>query len=212
MTEKKKSRYHKNVCSDCNRFIEIRNQKLNLCKTCLRKYKQLQAPKIPCADGCGTIIPSIDRHGRPCKFKKGHERRIKSRGLPDGKTMSSKGYINRRNPNHKFATKKGVVRDHRLSYEEYYNVCLLPWSVIHHIDGDITNNHWSNLQAFFSNSIHMSETYSKDTSDRYCSDCGSNETYINKKGVKVWNEIYKNIWLCKKCYDGYYHWLKKSFS
>ena len=210
MTEDRKSKYHKNVCSDCNRFIEIRNQKLNLCKTCLRRYKQLQAPKIYCADGCGQLIPSIDRHGRPCKYKIGHGNRTISKGLPDGKSMSSKGYINSKDPSHKFATKRGVVRDHRLSYEEYNKCCLLPWSVVHHKDGDKTNNGGSNLEAFFSNGKHMRETYRKDTSGRFCADCGTNNTKKNKKGVKIWYEIYMSIWLCKKCGDRFFYLLRKS--
>ena len=188
--------------------MQIRHEKLNLCKACLMRYRQEQAPKIYCADGCGELIPNIDSDGKPRKYLKGHKKRIKSRGLPKGKKLNPNGYILVFKPNHPFSNLDGYVLEHRLVYEEYHNVCLLPWTDIHHKNKNIKDNKIENLQAM-SKSQHQSITHIKDTSDRYCSDCGSNETYINEKNIKVWSEIYENIWLCQNCYARYYYWLKK---
>lgn len=34
---------------------------------------------------------------------------------------------------------------HRYNWEDFHKACLLPWSIVHHIDGDIHNNDPSNL-------------------------------------------------------------------
>lgn len=50
--------------------------------------------------------------------------------------------------------KKGYVREHRLSMARYLNRCLSNKEVVHHIDGDITNNSISNLKLFSETGEH----------------------------------------------------------
>ena len=61
-------------------------------------------------------------------------------------------------------------RLHRLIYEDYYKVTLLPWTHIHHIDGNKLNNDISNLEAMFGN-VHNSEHQK-----------GKNNSMYGKKG------------------------------
>ena len=49
---------------------------------------------------------------------------------------------------------------HRLVYEDYYNICLLPTTHIHHIDGNKKNNHIDNLRMMSKSDhhkLHISE-------------------------------------------------------
>lgn len=48
---------------------------------------------------------------------------------------------------HPFPLVGGYVREHRLIYEEIHKCHLLPWAVIHHLDGDRSNNSPDNLVA-----------------------------------------------------------------
>ena len=43
--------------------------------------------------------------------------------------------------------KRKPTKKHRKIYEDYYQVCLLPYIEIHHKDGNHDNNHIDNLQA-----------------------------------------------------------------
>ena len=62
-------------------------------------------------------------------------------------------------PNHPNGTKHGnYVAEHRLVMEKKLGRYLKPTEVVDHIDGDITNNHPSNLRVFASNGEHLSET------------------------------------------------------
>lgn len=42
--------------------------------------------------------------------------------------------------------KRKTTKIHRRIYEDYYQICLLPYIEIHHIDGNHENNHIDNLQ------------------------------------------------------------------
>jgi HNH endonuclease/NUMOD3 motif len=48
---------------------------------------------------------------------------------------------------HPFFPVGGYVREHRRIYEEIHKCTLLPWGVVHHIDGDRGNNDPDNLVA-----------------------------------------------------------------
>lgn len=111
----------------------------------------------PCACGCGELIHSVTlSSNKPIMFKHGHI----NRGKRAEQTTQWKGgeckngrYLITYSPDHHFAV-RGYIPKHRKVYEDYYNCVLLPWVVIHHIDGNKVNNDISNLQPF-SKSQHM---------------------------------------------------------
>ena len=70
-----------------------------------------------------------------------------------------KGYRYVRTPGHPYGTKHGCyVAEHRLVVESQIGRYLTPEEVVDHIDGDITNNHPSNLRVFASNGEHLRAT------------------------------------------------------
>lgn len=49
----------------------------------------------------------------------------------------------------------GYVMEHRLVMARLLNRCLLPWEVVHHKDGDKTNNNLTNLELITDKRFHM---------------------------------------------------------
>ena len=64
-----------------------------------------------------------------------------------GIKVGTKGYILTHRPNHHFTSSMGLVLYHRIVYESYHKCSLLPWAIIHHIDGNKLNNFPSNLKV-----------------------------------------------------------------
>ncbi len=120
-----------------------------------------------------------------------------------GKITDGNGYILIWKPDHPFATQRGYVFEHRLIYEEYYNCCLLPFVIIHHINGIIDDNRIENLQPMYRglhSLIHNvgNKNAKKDIADRICLLCNSKVTYIDKYGCNIWGK-YKDGFICNKC-------------
>jgi len=94
----------------------------------------------------------------PAKYKKGHSNMwLPGQNHPHWKggiTMSPSGYVLIKNPKHPHAHSDGYMRLHRLVYETYNKCCLLPYTIIHHINGVKTDNRIENLQIM-SDSEHM---------------------------------------------------------
>lgn len=57
--------------------------------------------------------------------------------------------------------KTGYVLEHRLVMEQHLGRYLEPHEVIHHIDGDPTNNNIENLQLFSSQQEHITKAHGK---------------------------------------------------
>ena len=68
------------------------------------------------------------------------------------------GYVFVRRPNHPNANCNGYVEEHRLVVEEHLGRYLLPREVVHHIDGNRSNNDIANLEVFESNGVHLRNT------------------------------------------------------
>lgn len=72
-----------------------------------------------------------------------------------GRRREREGYVLVKKPDHPHATKSGYVRQHRLVMERVLGRHLLPQEVVHHKDGDPTNNRPDNLEVFSSNADHL---------------------------------------------------------
>lgn len=103
-------------------------------------------------------------------------------------------------PDHPQAQGKGYVREHRLVYEEYYNCCLLPWILIHHINGDTTDNRIENLEPM-TKPNHQILHLTIDKSNRHCLLCP-------KTSSRKWYE-YLDGFKCHSCYMKEYHKKRK---
>jgi hypothetical protein len=73
----------------------------------------------------------------------------------DGRRKSSSGYLKRYKPEHPRATVRGEVREHHLIMEKMLGRYLYPEEVVHHCNGDITDNRVYNLRLFSSQSEHI---------------------------------------------------------
>ena len=70
------------------------------------------------------------------------------------KTIFRSGYLYTKLWSHPCCGKQGYVAVHRIVMEKHIGRYLASQEVIHHIDGDITNNNISNLQLFSSHGEH----------------------------------------------------------
>jgi hypothetical protein len=154
---------------------------------------------IASACGCGVIttLRSKQRKGR--RYMLGHQlcrlRRYKKWN----------GYWMVRRPNHLFANQNGYVLEHRLVHEEYHKCCLLPWTIVHHKDGDKENNDPSNLEPMLinhHNRLHNIGRQHTIPGTRVCMDCGSKTTYHRpRSGYPEWRRVDNAQWRCKRCDD-----------
>ena len=74
-----------------------------------------------------------------------------------GRTVHG-GYVFVRRPDHPKANCNGYVEEHRLVVEEHLGRYLLPTEVVHHKDGNRSNNDIANLEVFSSNGDHLRAT------------------------------------------------------
>lgn len=90
-------------------------------------------------------IPRLARKARP-------EKNVHWKG---GRTIDKNGYVLVHRPGHPNSVKSGYIREHRLVMSESIGRPLRPGEVVHHIDGDRTNNRIENLQLFSKNADHL---------------------------------------------------------
>jgi predicted Zn-ribbon and HTH transcriptional regulator len=118
-----------------------------------------------------------------------------------GKRTTDQGYIQVVCKGHHRAIGRdhNYVFEHILVYERYHKCCILPNAIIHHKNGVRYDNRIDNLECM-TRSTHR-KIHTLDMSDRRCSKCGSNETYISRKNNRpIWyvDKITRD-WLCNKC-------------
>ena len=108
-----------------------------------------QSPMIYCECGCKEKIHSINKMGKPARFKTHHNiHGSKSTGhwSKSGRIINTQGYILIHKPEHPFCTRDGYVREHRLVMEKHLNRILEPNEVVHHINGIVYDNRIENLE------------------------------------------------------------------
>lgn len=77
-----------------------------------------------------------------------------SRRWNGGLRKNSNGYILIYKPNNQSADKSGYIREHRYIVEQYIGRKLKPSEIIHHIDGNKSNNKKLNLYIFSKKGLH----------------------------------------------------------
>lgn len=110
-----------------------------------------------------------------------------------GKTKDKHGYIKILKPNHPMSDSKGYVYKHRFIMSEAVGRILTRQDVVHHIDGNITNNSIKNLQL-------MTHKEHKSLHGKKQSNLPLNKKY--KKECCVCNTIIyggNRLKYCKKC-------------
>jgi hypothetical protein len=124
------------------------------------KKLQLEQELVSCLCGCGEIIENYPEEMRgdngklrlrfhtPRSFKNGHQNRLDNHPFwKGGKHYDSQGYVLILKKDHHFATKQGLVMEHRLVWEQFYQASLLPWANVHHKNGKRDDNRIENLEA-----------------------------------------------------------------
>lgn len=82
------------------------------------------------------------------------------------------GYIREYNPFHPYGSRRGLVMQHRLVVERKIGRILSRSEVVHHLDGDRTNNHPDNLELMENQSHHIKHEHKEKRNARYLRDPG----------------------------------------
>jgi hypothetical protein len=158
------------------------------------------------------MIRAWDKLGVPRKYANGHNG-IHNNGKNNGRYKGglkpqAKGYFGILFWGHPHTDSKGYIMIHRIVYEMFHKCCLLPWSDIHHRDGNKKRNHPENLEAMLhgqhSSLTNKGRKYKRKRIRRKCYDCGSKTTHKDKTGRLHWYRVkgIKQIrYRCRKCKD-----------
>lgn len=159
-----------------------------------------------CKCGCSTEIDIRRSDGYLKFFDHGHSQKGKYHWKYNDGVKQNDGYNYIYKPNHPLVNPDyPYIAEHRLVYEHYLYILFdepvyIPKDIeVHHIDENKQNNSLINLIPLTRK--QHSEKHYIDTSDRYCSICGSKETYYNKKdNYYLWYGNNENGWICSRCY------------
>lgn len=137
----------------------MRGKRANIDPDDLRRmYHDEKIPSSQIAKHYGvdpqTILNHMKRHGIDRRPPGAQEGRLNS-AWNGGKTLDKDGYVLVLCPDHPKARKTGYVLEHRLVMEMMIGRILHDHEVVHHRDGDHSNNHPANLMLFEANADHL---------------------------------------------------------
>lgn len=108
-------------------------------------------------DPC-VIIYLMTQRNRKGQFTKGHKFSVGNKASwKGGRFVDSQGYIRIYKPEHPNVMINKYVFEHRLVMEKHLGRLLKSSEIVHHLDGDKTNNEISNLKLYSSNGKHISK-------------------------------------------------------
>lgn len=203
---------YKGKCDECGKIKDDIHR--GLCQSCYRtkynKEQQLLAPlkKCQCRPECPEMIPSINMHGKPMKYKEGHSKRGRNNNLykrgwfirDEYKFLT--GYYD-----HPNANSKGEIREHVLVMSNHLNRPLFKGEIVHHINKNKLDNRIENLsltnRSKHQNTHNPRKGYKKDYTGVTCIECGSDKTAKDSRsGNPHWcrHPITKEEYVCEQCY------------
>lgn len=119
------------------------------------------------------------------------------------------GYVYVKIPFHFRSNNSGYVFEHIVVMEKQLGRQLTRNEIVHHKDGNPSNNNPDNLELMKSQSVHAMRHAAerrKEIEKRICSSCGGNRTYVynrisNRQNYAQWyrSKLTGN-WLCVNCY------------
>lgn len=171
---------------------------LYFCKRCMD-----QNWLIECVCGkCDEVITRFDKWNVPRRYKGRHNSRIRKSNIKGWYIHNDYVFIYA--PERPNCDQKGYVQLHRLIMEDVLGRYLEPQEVVHHIDGNRTNNFEENLELIKNNTIHLSTKHNTglDFSGRRCKYCNGAKTRIRlENGKPNWLGNKIDGFVCSYCYD-----------
>lgn len=130
-----------------NRNRTLKPNAIYDCKVCGKRVEKWVSPAtvragVNTLEYCSRTCAGIGRSGRNHFNWKG------------GRCFDKFGYVMVHKPDHPHASKGGYVREHRLVMEQHIKRFLLPSEVVHHINGDVSDNRIENLHLYETNADH----------------------------------------------------------